>query len=172
MNTEYFRKYIDIITENSNSYRPSENSNSVFYRPDITDNNIRDKVIYAMGNARYYIGQYIQDFIDPEVYEKKPHILKNALNQIRSALSDVVEYGDRKTGLYANQPNKEYRMINDAPVNTLVHATKHLYKLIDNKQVDELKNLLITAEDHLLQTAQAIHTAMGGRDKFTSYLRK
>ena len=163
MNTEYFRKYIDIITENSNSYRPSENSNSVFYRPDITDNNIRHKVIYAMGNTRRLIKHFIQAFINPEVYEKDPQFLKNALDDIKSALSDVVEYGDRKTGLYANQPNKEYRMINDAPVNTLVHATQYLYKLIDNKQVDELKNLLIAAEDHLRKTVQAIYTAMDGK---------
>lgn len=149
MNTEYFRKYIDIITENSNL--------------DITDDNIRHKVIYSMVSARRLINHFMNDFTNPDNYEKDPAFLKNALNQIRSSLSDVVEYGDRKTGLYANRPNQEYRMINDAPVNTLVHAQRYLYKLIDNKQVDELKNLLIAAEDHLRKTVQAIYTAMDGK---------
>lgn len=143
MSTELYRKYIDIINENSNQA--------------INDDETRYQVIKDMGQTRYLISQFVKTL----GYNPNSKNLTKLLAGIQDSVHKIAQHGDRKPGLYKNEPATEYRMINDAEVNILRNQD-YLYKLMNNKQVDELTNLMINAEKSLLNTAKEIHKSMGG----------
>ena len=172
MSTTSFRNYL-VATEELLTETDVLSHNSVWEKWDITNDDVRNKVVYNMGQTRHLIRQFMHEFFDDEMYEKDPNKLKSNLYYIRKPLVEVERLADRKTGLYKDKPTTEYRIINDALVNTLIHAKGTLDKLIDNKQKYEIKRFLYALENDLLERAKEIFEAMG-RDtrRFNSYFEK
>lgn len=144
MSTELYRKYIDIINENSDE--------------GITDDNERIKVIGFMGQTRYLISQFVNKLVNDPDSENLPIIL----DSINAEVDKIIQHADRKPGLYKNNPTSEFRIINDAAINILRKENNdYITKLLNSKQVDKLKNLMIVAEKHLLEEARTINKSMG-----------
>lgn len=98
--------------------------------------------------------------------------LKYSINQLGQTLKYDLSPYDMKGGLWADNPTKELRLINDRSLSLLINNPDYFYKAIDNKNLELVKEELIAAEQSLLEIINSIYKAMGDNSVFKSFILK
>lgn len=137
------------------------------------DGTERAKFAGLAGRLRHAITDVYKDLIHTNKDNPKSlQNLKYSINQLGQTLKHDLSPYDMKGGLWADNPTKELRLINDPSLNSLINNPDYYYKAIDNKNLDLVKNGLIAAEQSLLDIINSIYKAMGDSSVFKSFIPK
>jgi len=153
----FYRKYIDIINENSSE--PAE----------VTDQT-RHQFMTDMGHVREMIRQYWQYFHNENMYQTNPKKIKEGLARIANEVKNRLEKYDRVPGLWKNNPSHELRLINDASVNLVMNNIEGLMKAVDNKDIKTVLERMGALEDSLLNYTNSVNKSIGSKEVFKNFV--